>query len=131
LTSHVIFTGYVPEKEKRDLYRAADVFAMPGHGEGFGIVYLEAMACGIPVIASTMDGSREAVRDGMLGLTVNPSDAAALREAVRTALHRPKGVVPPGLDYFDLRHFHERTQGIVDHWQRVRAKSLALHGRES
>ena len=131
LTNHVIFTGYVPEKEKRDLYRAADVFAMPGHGEGFGIVYLEAMACGVPVIASTMDGSREAVRDGMLGLTVNPGDPAALREAVRTALRRPKGVVPSGLDYFDLRHFHERTQSIVDHWQRVRAKPLALHGRES
>jgi len=131
LGGHVVFTGYVPETEKRDLYRAADVFAMPGHGEGFGIVYLEAMACGIPVIASTMDGSREAVRDGMLGLTVNPSDAAALREALRTALLRPKGAVPPGLDYFDLRHFRARAHGIVDQLRRVCAPSLALDGRGS
>jgi glycosyltransferase involved in cell wall biosynthesis len=120
----------VPEVEKRDLYRAADVFAMPGHGEGFGIVYLEAMACGVPVIASTMDGSREAVRDGMLGLTVNPSDAGALRDAVRTALRKPKGI-PPGLDYFDLRQFHQRAHTIVDRLRRTRAQSLALHGRES
>ena len=129
LAGHVVFTGYVPEASKRDLYRAADVFAMPGHGEGFGIVYLEAMACGVPVIASTMDGSREAVRDGMLGLTVNPGDAGALREAVRTALRRPKGVVPAGLDYFDLRHFQERAHTIVDQLRRTRAQSLALHGR--
>jgi phosphatidyl-myo-inositol dimannoside synthase len=131
LAGHVLFTGYVPEAEKRELYRAADVFAMPGHGEGFGIVYLEAMACGIPVIASTMDGSREAVRDGMLGLMVNPSDATALREAVRTALRRRKGAIPPGLDYFDLRHFHERAHGIVNQLRRTRAQSLALHGRKS
>lgn len=131
LTNHVIFTGYVPESEKRDLYRAADVFAMPGHGEGFGIVYLEAMACGVPVIASTMDGSREAVREGALGLTVNPGDPAALREALRAALQRPKGVVPPGLDYFDLRHFQERAHSIVDRLRGAQARPAALHGRET
>jgi phosphatidylinositol alpha-1,6-mannosyltransferase len=129
LASRIVFTGYVPESEKRDLYRAADVFAMPGHGEGFGIVYLEAMACGIPVIASTMDGSREAVRDGMLGLTVNPSDPAALRAAVRTALGRPKGVVPAGLDHFDLQHFRQRVHAIVDRLRQTRAQSLAFRGR--
>jgi len=129
LGAHVVFTGYVPEAEKRDLYRAAQAFAMPGHGEGFGIVYLEAMACGVPVIASTMDGSREAVRDGALGLMVNPGDAAALRAALRTALTQPKGVVPPGLDYFDLRHFNERVHGVVDQLQQSRLQPLALRGR--
>ena len=129
LAAHVAFTGYVPEAEKRDLYRAAQAFAMPGHGEGFGIVYLEAMACGIPVIASTMDGSREAVRDGALGLMVNPGDAAELRAAIRSALTRPKGVVPAGLSYFDLRHFNERARGVVDQLQQSRRQSLALRGR--
>ena len=102
---------------------------MPGHGEGFGIVYLEAMACGIPVIASTMDGSREAVRDGALGLMVNPGDPPALRAAIRTALTQPRGVVPPGLDYFDLGQFNERVHGIVDQLQQSRHPSLALRGR--
>jgi glycosyltransferase involved in cell wall biosynthesis len=129
LGDRVVFTGYVPEAEKRDLYRAADVFAMPGHGEGFGIVYLEAMACGTPVIASKLDGSREAVREGMLGLIVNPTDPAALRAAIRSALSQPKGAVPQGLDYFDLRHFNERVRRIVDQLRQTSAQTLALPGR--
>jgi phosphatidylinositol alpha-1,6-mannosyltransferase len=131
LGAHVRFTGYVPESEKRDLYRATDVFAMPGHGEGFGIVYLEAMACGIPVIASTMDGSREAVREGMLGLMVNPGDPTALRDTIRTALGKPKGAVPAGLDYFDLPHFRERAHTFIDRLRAARARPVALRGRET
>jgi phosphatidylinositol alpha-1,6-mannosyltransferase len=131
LEGHVRFTGYVPESEKRDLYRAADVFAMPGHGEGFGIVYLEAMACGIPVIASTMDGSREAVREGTLGLMVNPGNAAALRDTIRAALGKPKGVVPAGLDYFDLHHFQERAHTIVDRLRSARRQPVAFRSHET
>jgi phosphatidyl-myo-inositol dimannoside synthase len=122
----VVFTGYVPENDKRDLYRAAHVFAMPSHGEGFGIVFLEAMACGIPVVASTMDGSREAVRDGALGLAINPTDPAALRSAIRAALTRPRGVVPEGLDYFDMKNFERRVHTIVDQVCRADAQTLAL-----
>jgi glycosyltransferase involved in cell wall biosynthesis len=129
LAGRVVFTGYVPEAEKRDLYRASDVFAMPGHGEGFGIVYLEAMACGIPVIASIMDGSREAVRDGLLGRTVNPTDAAELRAAIRDALQGRKGAVPAGLDHFDLQHFHRRVHAIVDQARQAGVQALALRGQ--
>jgi glycosyltransferase involved in cell wall biosynthesis len=122
----VIFTGYVPESEKRDLYRAAHVFAMPGHGEGFGIVFLEAMACGIPVVASMMDGSREAVRDGALGLVVNPGDPAAVRGGIAAALKMPRGTVPEGLREFDLDHFNARAHAIVDKVIRPSARSFAL-----
>jgi phosphatidyl-myo-inositol dimannoside synthase len=58
----VVFAGYIPESEKADHYRLADAYVMPGRGEGFGIVYLEALACGVPVVASQVDGGREAVR---------------------------------------------------------------------
>jgi glycosyltransferase involved in cell wall biosynthesis len=68
----VVFAGYVPESEKADHYRLADAYVMPGRGEGFGIVYLEALACGVPVVASEVDGSREAVREGALGILVDP-----------------------------------------------------------
>ena len=62
----VRFTGFIPEGQKADYYRLADAYVMPSAGEGFGYVVLEALACGIPVVASTIDGTREAVRGGKL-----------------------------------------------------------------
>src|SRR5439155_18861006 len=71
---HVVFAGYVPEHEKADHFRLADAFVVPDRGEGFGIVYLEPMACEIPVIASKADASRETVPGGKLGLLANPDN---------------------------------------------------------
>ena len=62
-----------------DLYNLADVYVMPSPGEGFGFVFLEAMACGVPVIGSKVDGGREALLDGKLGLLVDPTNHAELR----------------------------------------------------
>lgn len=114
LQNHVVFTGRVPGSEKSALYRSADAFAMPGRGEGFGFVFLEALACGIPVVASALDGSREAVRDGLLGETVNPDDRAQLRDALLRALRKGPGEVPAGLGYFEFPNFEQRTHAIVD-----------------
>ncbi|MBA3921432.1 MAG: glycosyltransferase family 4 protein [Nostocaceae cyanobacterium] len=118
----VIFTGFVPEAEKADYYRLADAFVMPGKGEGFGIVYLEAMACGIPVVASKIDGSREAVRDGLLGILVNPDNPAEIKAGIIEALKRPKGLVPQGLDYFSSDNFEQRCHHIFDKILRVSRK---------
>ena len=112
VAGRVVFTGYVAEADKPDLYRAAGCFAMPSRGEGFGIVLLEAMACGVPVVASCADGSREAVRDGLLGPAVDPGEQAAVVTAVAEALARPKGV-PDGLDHFEHARFVERWQAVA------------------
>ena len=109
---HVVFTGRILDSEKADHYRVADVFAMPGRGEGFGFVFLEAMACGIPVIASKVDGSREAVRDGRLGIMVDPSNPAEIKLAIQNALMQPKQVVPEGLEYFSFKNFEQRSCDI-------------------
>ena len=113
VADRVVFTGYVAEGEKADHYRLADCFAMPSRGEGFGIVLLEAMACGVPVVASSADASREAVLDGELGVIVDPGDQASVVEGIRTALGRPKGV-PGRLDYFSQARFDERWRAVVD-----------------
>lgn len=110
---HVRFTGMVAEHEKVDHYRLADVYAMPSRGEGFGFVLLEAMACGIPAIGSTRDGTREAMRDGLLGPVVDPLDTAALVEAVVSSLERPRAV-PAGLDYFAFPNFVTRLNAITN-----------------
>ncbi len=109
---HVRFTGFVPEDRKADYFRLADAYVMPSRGEGFGFVILEAMACGIPAIASTVDGGREAVLDGQLGRIVDPDDPAALEAAVLEALREPK-MVPPGLAHFEMAGFTARLGGAL------------------
>lgn len=118
LADRVVFTGRLAEREKQDHYRLADVFAMPGRGEGFGFVFLEALACGVPVVASQLDGSREAVRDGMLGDLCDPRDGASIVTAIEAALKRPHGMVPEGLSYFDFPHFEARVHAWLDTWLR-------------
>ena len=113
VADRVVFAGYVPETEKADHYRLADAFVMPGRGEGFGIVYLEALACGVPVVASALDASREAVRDGMLGEVVDPDDAASVRRGILAALSTERKV-PEGLTYFSFGQFVKRWHRVVD-----------------
>jgi len=80
LQDKVIFMGYIPEREKADYYNACDVFVMPsrelknGSVEGFGIVFLEANACGKPVIGSYSGGIPDAIVHGATGLLVDPLD---------------------------------------------------------
>ena len=112
LCNHVRFTGYVAEEEKADLYRLADVFALPSKGEGFGFVLLEAMACGVPVIASKVDGGREAVLEGRLGRIVDPDDPDELAEAILEALSSPHRI-PAGLEHFAFPRFAERARQCV------------------
>ncbi len=104
----VVFAGYVPDEDMIDHYRLADVFAMPGRGEGFGIVYLEALACGIPVIASSADASQEAVLGGTLGKIVDPNDSDALVEAIKGQLECPLQISAEALSTFDKNAFNVR-----------------------
>jgi glycosyltransferase involved in cell wall biosynthesis len=121
LSDSVRFLGYITEEEKEAHYRLADAFVMPGRGEGFGIVYLEAMACGTPVVASTADGSREAVLDGKLGFMADPDSPNSVRETILAALDASRGKRPSGLEYFSKSAFEERVQSFMDSWFRPAA----------
>jgi glycosyltransferase involved in cell wall biosynthesis len=112
VADRTVFAGYVPEEEKEDHFRLADAFVMPGRGEGFGIVYLEAMACGVPVVASKADASREAVRDGQLGAVVDPNDPQDLCRGIKEALAADRGV-PDGLNYFSDNNFGARWHRLL------------------
>ena len=68
----VVFAGQVADAELADYFALADVFAMPSTGEGFGIVFLEAAASGLPVIGGNRDGSVDALADGRIGRLVDP-----------------------------------------------------------
>lgn len=85
---NVIVVGEVSDKELADYYNLCDVFVMPSTQEGFGIVFLEALASGKPVIAGNKDGSRDALLDGKLGLLVDPRSVEEITEALRKVLKK-------------------------------------------
>ena len=88
LGRHVTFAGGVSDEDLLDHYAIADVFVMPhrklasGDTEGFGVVFLEANACCVPVVAGTAGGAPDAVQDGVNGLTVNGEDVRAIAQAI-------------------------------------------------
>lgn len=92
----VVLPGSVPAEELPAHYDAGDVFAMPCRSrlgglevEGLGIVYLEASACGLPVVAGRSGGAPDAVREGVTGTTVDGRDVAAVADAVADRLEDP------------------------------------------
>lgn len=89
LESQVLIPGFIPDTELVDHYRLADVFVMPSKKEGFGLVFIEALACGAAVVAGNADGSAEALLDGRLGLLINPDDPSAIAGAIRQSLQNP------------------------------------------
>jgi glycosyltransferase involved in cell wall biosynthesis len=76
----VVFAGFVATEALPLYYRVADAYIMPSQ-EGFGIVYLEAMASGIPVLSGDDDGSADPLQDGLLGWRVPHRDPEAVAEA--------------------------------------------------
>jgi glycosyltransferase involved in cell wall biosynthesis len=82
LGSRAVMLGRVDRTELPAIYNAADIFAFPGLDEPIGMVYLEAQACGLPVVAFDNGGVSEVVATGMTGLLVAPGDAGALAGAI-------------------------------------------------
>ena len=86
----VHLVGYVPDEELPHYYTLSDLFIMPSLLEGFGIVYLEALLSGIPVIAGNRDGSQDAVFDDQLGILVDPEKKDEMVAAVLEMVERRK-----------------------------------------
>jgi len=86
MDSDVEFFGPVPYTEVPTWMNAADVFVLPSLEEGFGLVALEALACGTPVIATATGGIMEFVRDSETGYTVPPGDSRAIADRIKRIL---------------------------------------------
>jgi glycosyltransferase involved in cell wall biosynthesis len=106
----VSFAGFVQPAELADHYRLADVFAMPITGEGFGVVFLEAMGCGTPVVAGNRDGSVDALDGGRLGLLVDPTNVDAIGEGI-SALLRREGPAT----WYDRQALHDAASDKFGH----------------
>jgi D-inositol-3-phosphate glycosyltransferase len=84
MADRVQFLGPVPHAQVPDLYAAADVCVIPSRYESFGLVALEAMAAGVPVVATRVGGLAVSVEDGVNGILVEPDDVEALAERLLT-----------------------------------------------
>jgi len=121
LAAHVRFFGQVSEEEKKDLLTRARCLALPSRGEGFGLVYLEAMRLSRPCLVSTLDAGREVVNPPDAGLAADPDNPRDLAEAISRLL-------TPGPEWdawsrqararyesrFTARHFQERLIAALE-----------------
>ncbi|HWD90017.1 MAG TPA: glycosyltransferase family 4 protein [Mucilaginibacter sp.] len=85
----VILTGFLDENELVDHFLLADLFVLPSKKEGFGIVFIEALACGLPVICGNADGSVDAIRNGELGIAINVDSPDELERTIIPYLETP------------------------------------------
>jgi glycosyltransferase involved in cell wall biosynthesis len=118
----VTLAGFVSDSELADHYNLCDVFAMPSKGEGFGIVYLEALASGKPTIGGNQDGAIDPLCHGELGALVNPDD---IEEITQTIIQILQGTYPNSLMYEpqNLRQKVISTFGL-EQFQTTLAKHL-------
>lgn len=114
----VHFLGRLSDADVLQFYRSSDVFVMPSTKEGFGIVFVEAAATGLPVIGSNCDGSADALADGAVGTMIDPGDPEAMAKAIMKALSGAAKVDPNGVHRFAFSGFSAHADGLIRSLQR-------------
>jgi glycosyltransferase involved in cell wall biosynthesis len=118
----VTLTGFVPDDELCAHYNLCDVFALPSKSEGFGIVYLEALACGKPTLGGNQDGAIDALCHGELGVLVDPDDVGAIAQTLiqilqETYLHpilyKPGILRQKVIDNFGFERFKKTLAELI------------------
>lgn len=114
VADRVAFAGQVPDEELGDHFALASVFAMPSTGEGFGIVYLEAAASGLPVIAGNRDGSVDALAEGRIGRLIDPESQPEIEAALSDALTAARDAADAAeVQRFAFPRFSARVADLV------------------
>ena len=125
LQERVTLTGFIPDDELCDHYNLCDVFAMPSCGEGFGIVFLEALACGKPVLAGNSDGSTAPLLQGKLGCLVNPNDIDQISKTLvqilsgtyeNPLIYQPESLREKAVEEFGLSRFSQSLAELISTW---------------
>ena len=120
LQERVQLTGFISDEERDQLYAVADLAVFPSRYEPFGIVALEAMVTGIPVVVSAVGGLQDVVVDGMTGLCAKPGRADTLAQAILQTLENPQKAV-------------ERAQKAQEvarnqyHWERIASRTVRVY----
>jgi phosphatidylinositol alpha-1,6-mannosyltransferase len=120
VSDNVLLTGFIDEAELVDHFLLADLFVLPSKKEGFGIVFIEALACGLPVLCGNADGSVDAIRNGELGKAIDPDDNKELERQVAEYLTHPLTVEQRYylqkncLQYFSEESYINNLQQLLD-----------------
>jgi glycosyltransferase involved in cell wall biosynthesis len=132
LQDSVTLTGYISDRELCDHYNLCDVFAMPSKREGFGIVYLEALACGKPVLAGNKDGATDALLEGALGALVDPDNINTISETLvrilrgqysHPIIYQPDVLRQKVLETYGFERFSRTVSAGLDEFFRARPDS--------
>lgn len=121
LKNNVIQMGSVTPEQRVELYNLCDLFILPSKNEGFGIVFIEALSCGIPIIASDGFGCREALLDGELGYLADPDDIDAMASKITSVLQIVKDITietrldirNKSIDMYGRNKWNERVGSFV------------------
>lgn len=105
LQNNVILLGFIPEEMVSAYFQLADIFIMPSREEGFGLVFIEAAACGTRIIAGNKDGSRDALIDGKLGTLVDPQNEIEIVNAVFATLSNSIKISPHAIQKICTENF--------------------------
>lgn len=112
--AYVQMPGFIKDEELIDHYLLSDLFVMPSKKEGFGIVFIEALACGRPVIAGSKDGSADALLQGELGTLIDPDNTKELESAIiqnlQTGNTTPLDMQEKVLQHFGFKQYKQRLQ---------------------
>jgi phosphatidylinositol alpha-1,6-mannosyltransferase len=115
VSERVRFMGSVDEPTLIEAYRMADVFVMPSTGEGFGIVYLQAMACGTPTIGLDAAGARDAMADGRLSLLATETEFLdRLREMLGESKPAPQALAAAVRERFGKPVFEAEQKRLFE-----------------
>lgn len=120
VADQIILTGFINDTELSEHFLLADLFVLPSKKEGFGIVFIEALACGLPVICGNADGSTDAIRNGELGKAIDPDDLTGLYNGITEYLTTPliaakrKQLQEQCLLYFNETDYRNKLQLLLN-----------------
>ncbi|MBU3714857.1 MAG: glycosyltransferase family 4 protein, partial [Ferruginibacter sp.] len=116
LENHLKLTGFIPDDSVAAHFSMADLYVMPSRKEGFGIVFVEAMYYGLPVVAGNQDGSVDALLNGELGLLVDPLNIVEIENAIERILNDQKSFKPDRrilMNHFGYEGYKRRIDKVL------------------